>query len=64
LITHGDKTFLDLKQPELKKFLQNYADNDNLYIFKNKYEQQSKETFILLNLPQDKEAFNNFMQST
>jgi hypothetical protein len=51
LITHGDKTFLDIKQQELvKEFLQKYADNDNLYIFKNIYEQEGKETFILLNL--------------
>jgi hypothetical protein len=65
LITHVDKTFLDLKQQELtKEFLQKYADNDNLYVFTNIYEQKDKETFILLNLPQDKEAFNNFITST
>jgi hypothetical protein len=44
LITHGDKTFLDLKQQELViEFLQKYADNDNLYIFKNIFEQQVKK---------------------
>jgi hypothetical protein len=65
LITHGDKTFLDLKQQELaKEFLQKYVSNDNLYVFKNIYEQEGKETFILLNLPQDKEAFKNFIQNT
>jgi hypothetical protein len=40
------------------------VDNDNLYIFKNIYEQQGKETFILLNLPQDKDVFNDFITST
>jgi hypothetical protein len=65
LLTHGDKTFLNLKQQELaKEFLQKYVDNDNLYTFKNIYEQQGKETFILLNLPQDKQAFNDFIRRT
>jgi hypothetical protein len=65
LITHGDKIFLDLKQLELaKEFFQKYADNDNLYVFTNIYEQKGKETFILLNLPQDKQAFKNFIQTT
>jgi hypothetical protein len=65
LITHGDKTFLDLKQQELtKEFPQKYADNDNLYIFKNIYDQHSRETFILLNLPQDRKAFNDFISTT
>jgi hypothetical protein len=64
LITHGDKTFLDLKQQELaKEFFQKFVDNDNLYIFK-KYEHQGKETSILLNLPQDKEVFNDFIRNT
>jgi hypothetical protein len=64
-LKHGNKIFLDLKQQELaKEFLQKYADNDNLYILKNIYEQPGKETFILLNFPQDKQAFNNFIQST
>jgi hypothetical protein len=65
LITYSDKTFLDLKQQELaKEFLQKYADNDNIYVFTNIYEQKGKETFILLNLPQDKDAFNDFIRST
>jgi hypothetical protein len=35
--------------------------NDNLYIFKNIYEQKEKKTFILLNLLQDKKSFQDFV---
>jgi hypothetical protein len=44
-----------------QQFLQNHADNDNLYIFPNIYEPEDKKTFILLNLPQDKVNFNDFI---
>jgi hypothetical protein len=37
------------------------VDNDNLYIFSNIFKPDDKKTFILLNLPQDKDSFNNFI---
>jgi hypothetical protein len=61
-ITFNDKTFLDLKQENLaKEFLLKPANNDNLYIFPNNYEPADKRTFILLNLPEDKESFQEFI---
>jgi hypothetical protein len=61
-ITFNDKTFLDLKQENLaKNFLLKHANNDNLYIFPNNYEPEGKRTFILLNLPEDKESFQEFI---
>jgi hypothetical protein len=57
-ISQADKTFLDLKQQLLvQDFLKKHVDNDNLYIFPNIYEPKDKKTFILLNLPEDKDSF-------
>jgi hypothetical protein len=44
-----------------QQFLQNHADNDNLYNFPNIYEPEYKKTFILLNLLQDKDRFKDFI---
>jgi hypothetical protein len=64
-ITEADKSFFDLKQQLLAQdFLKKYADNDNLYIFSNIYEPEDKKTFILLNLPEDKDNFRDFITNT
>jgi hypothetical protein len=64
-ITQADKTFLDLKQQLLTQdFLKKHADNDNLYIFPNLYEPKDKKTFILLNLPEDKDSFQDIITNT
>jgi hypothetical protein len=61
-ITFKDKTFLDIKQENLaKEILLNHANNNNLYIFPSKYDPESKKTFIFLNLPEDKESFQEFI---
>jgi hypothetical protein len=61
-ITFNDKAFLDMKQELLaQQFLGNNPDNDNLYIFLNIYKSEDKNTFILLNLPQNKTNFNIFI---
>jgi hypothetical protein len=44
-----------------QQFLQNHADNDNLCMFPNIYQPEDKKTFILLNLPQDKDSFKDFI---
>jgi hypothetical protein len=43
------------------RFLRKHADNDNLYIFPNIFQEKCKEMFILLNLPEDKESFQKFV---
>jgi phenylalanyl-tRNA synthetase alpha subunit len=61
-VTNINKPFLDLKQKQLTQdFLKKHADNNNLYIFPNKYEPEGKKIFILLNLTQDKESFQDFV---
>jgi hypothetical protein len=50
-----------IQERQAQHFLRKHVDNDNLYIFPNIYKSKGEEIFILLNIPQDKESFQDFV---
>jgi hypothetical protein len=62
-ISEDDKKFLETKQQQYAKgFLEKFTDNDFLYVHKNIYEPQRKDTtFILLNIREDEQSFKEYI---
>jgi hypothetical protein len=55
-------TFLEKKQQKIaQEYLSKFAGNDNLYIHQNIYE-GNNPSFILLNIPKDKDRFKRFLR--
>jgi hypothetical protein len=63
-LTEEDKIHLETKQQQhAKKFLEKFTENDFLYVHKNIYELNRKHNiFILLNIPENEESFNEFIR--